>query len=100
MPIELSRYLEMESKKSKYLKKKEIDYKEKRRRELREIAKSSISEQYSDDEIELIMEINDLVMSADGTAEGWGGYDFNPTDYLETSIEIFQLTKKFFTNGN
>lgn len=98
MPIELSRYLSMESKQSKYLVKKENDYIQQKRKERREIAKSSIPSHYTDKEREFIMEINDIVMSVDGTAEQWGGYDFNPSDYLESSIEIFELTKSFFEN--
>ena len=86
----------MESKKSKYLVKKENDYRKQKRQERREIAKTAVLNHYSNEERDFIMEINDLVMSVDGTAEQWGGYDFNPSDYLETSIEIFELTKSFF----
>lgn len=55
---------------------------------------------FSEEDKEIIIEINDWVMTVDGTAEGWGGYSYDPIDYLETSIEIFKLTKKYFTNGH
>jgi hypothetical protein len=51
---------------------------------------------FTDDERELIFDINMNVMGVDGTAEGWGGYHYEPTDYVGTSIEIFKLTKNFF----
>lgn len=53
--------------------------------------------QFMDAEKELIFEINVNVMGVDGTAEGWGGYHYEPTDYIETSVEIFRMTKNFFT---
>ena len=52
---------------------------------------------YSDEEKELILKINEQVMSVDGTAEGWGGYHFDPIDYIDTSVEIFDLAKEFFS---
>jgi hypothetical protein len=48
---------------------------------------------FTETEIELIYKINDLVMSVDGIAEGWGGYRYDPINYVETSIEIFNLIK-------
>lgn len=53
--------------------------------------------EFTDAEKELIFEINGQVMGVDGTAEGWGGYSYEPTEYVETSIEIFKLSKLFFT---
>lgn len=53
---------------------------------------------FTDDEREFIYEINGHVMGVDGTAEGWGGYHFEPTEYIETSIEVFKMAKHFFTN--
>jgi len=50
---------------------------------------------YTDEEKEIIFQINEMVMSVDGTAEQWGGYDFDPFDYISTSVEIFNLTKAF-----
>lgn len=44
----------------------------------------------------LILEINDSVMSVDGTGEGWGGYGFEPMDYLDTTIHIFLKIKNFY----
>lgn len=96
MPTELSKFLEMENKKSPYLKKKELEFKESKRKEANDKTFLSISNHYSQAEKELIMQINELVMSVDGTAEGWGGYSFDPSDYIETSEEIFNLTKEFF----
>lgn len=49
--------------------------------------------EFTSEEKNLIFEINELVMSVDGTAEGWGGYDYEPTNYLETSIEIYVKIK-------
>lgn len=54
--------------------------------------------EFTDAEKELIFEINGWVMVVDGTAEGWGGYHYEPTDYIETSVEIFRMSKQFFTN--
>ncbi len=56
--------------------------------------------EFSPEDKQIIEEINNWVISVDGTAEGWGGYDYDPNKYLETSIEIFQLTKKYFTSGH
>lgn len=53
--------------------------------------------EFTEDEKEFIFEINGHVMGVDGTAEGWGGYHFEPTDYVGTSVEIFRLAQNFFT---
>lgn len=55
---------------------------------------------FNEDEKNLILKINDNVMNAAGIAEGWGGYSFDPLDYIGISVEIFQITKKYFTNGH
>ena len=52
---------------------------------------------YSEDEKEFIYQINENVMSVDGTADGWG-YNCNPLDYVETSSDIFDMAKKFLTD--
>jgi len=98
MPIELSEYLRMSNTKSaRAAKKRELEEKLRRLEAKKPLVIASISQcgNYSDEEKELILKINDLVMSADGTAEGWGGYDFDPLDYVETSAEIFDLIKNF-----
>lgn len=56
----------------------------------------SLPVSYTVEEKDLILEINEQVMSVDGTAEGYGGYSYDPKDYLKTSIEIFELAKRFF----
>lgn len=57
------------------------------------LSKISTYGEYSQEEKELIINVNEIVMSVDGTAEQWGGYDFNPLDYIDKSIEIFDLIK-------
>jgi len=99
MPIELSEYLRMSNTKSaKAAQKRELEEKLRRIEAKKPLVIASISKcgNYSDEEKELILKINDLVMSADGTAEGWGGYDFDPLDYVETSTDIFDLIKSFW----
>jgi len=54
--------------------------------------------QFSEDDKKILHEINDLVMSGDGTAESWS-YNANPLDYLDASIEIFELTKRYFVKN-
>jgi len=51
---------------------------------------------FSDSEIDVIIEMNELVMGVDGQAESWGGYDKNPIDYIETTLEILDLAKTLF----
>lgn len=51
--------------------------------------------QFSDEDKEIILEINRGIMNYDGTAEGWG-YECDPIDYLEGAMEIFILTKRYF----
>lgn len=92
----------MEANKSKYqINKekqllKEIELETKKRNEL--IAEIQKHGNFTELDLELIIRINELVMSVDGTAEGWGGYNYNPVDYVYESIEIFNLTKKYFQN--
>lgn len=52
--------------------------------------------EYSLSDKEIIHNINNEVMSVDGTAEGWG-YACNPTDYVDASMTIFDLCKSYFT---
>ena len=80
------------------MRKKELEALEAKEREKKQRVFDAISKEgeFSNDEKELIYQINDLVMGMDGTAEGWGGYHYEPLDYLENSFEIFNLTKRFF----
>ena len=80
------------------MRKKELEALEAKEREKKQRVFDAISKEgeFSDDEKEIIYQINDLVMGMDGTAEGWGGYHYEPLDCLETSFEIFNLTKRFF----
>lgn len=54
---------------------------------------------FTEQEKQLIETINESVMAVDGTAEGWS-YDLNPLDYVEVSVDIFNLTKKYFSHGH
>lgn len=80
------------------MRKKELEKLLEKEREKKQRVFDDLSKrgQFSEDEKEVIYEINDLVMGMDGTAEGWGGYHYEPLDYIESSIEIFNLTKRFF----
>ena len=51
---------------------------------------------FSEQETDFIMQINEMVMGVDGTAEGWGGYSYDPADYIDTSVEIFKMSRSFF----
>ena len=53
-------------------------------------------EQFSEDDKKILHKINDLVMSVDGIAESWS-YNTKPTDYVDVSVDIFELTKRYFT---
>ena len=100
MAIELRKFLEMSNKKSARARaKRELENKLREIEAKKPIVIAEIAKfgSYSCEEKELIFNINEMVMSVDGTAEQWGGYDFDPLDYIGTSIEIFNLTKSFYS---
>lgn len=98
--IELSKFLEMSNTPSAKAAAKRQAERERLEKEAKKpliIAEISKYGEYSDEEKELIFQINERVMSVDGTAEQWGGYDFDPMEYIETSVEIFIMAKEHFS---
>ena len=57
---------------------------------------TNISDTYTESEKVVIASITLKVMSADGTAEGWGGYDFQPNNYTGIAEDIFDLCSDHF----
>ena len=98
MPIDLRDALKWANTKSARAAEKRKAESEQREREAQKplvIAKIAEFGSYSDEEKEIIFKVNDMVMGVDGTAEQWGGYHYDPLDYIETSVEIFDLIKSF-----
>lgn len=98
MPIELRDALRWANTKSARAAQRREDERKQREREAQKplvIAAIAAYDIYSDEEKELIFKVNDMVMSVDGTAAEWGGHPHNPLNYVETSVEIFNLIKSF-----
>lgn len=97
--MELSEYLKLSNTKSAKAARKRAEERARREeQERRSLVLESIGRcgDYTDEEKEFIYQINERVMSVDGTAEGWG-YDCDPMNYVGTSAGIFDLAKEFFT---
>jgi len=63
------------------------------------VAKIEILGEFTFEEKNLIIEINDHVMSADGINAQWGGPG-EAVEYVEASVGIFKKCKSFFSTDN
>lgn len=98
MPIELEDSLKMSNTKSAKAARKRREEAAMREYEAKiplVIAEIGKCGDYSEDEKRLIFRITEMVMSEDGTAEGWS-YERNIIDYISTAVNIFDMAKMYF----